>query len=180
MLPIRIIKNRLRFSELAQAGLLAQPSLFLRDQRGVIAQRKFAQGELVFVVDGPVTTQRTIHTFPLSLSHHIDPHTATGEPTMGYFLNHSCAPNAYARIIHHHKRGHIDIIARHDIDPGYEVVIDYALMEYEVAAQGVVCQCQASNCRGYLIGYKDLSLEQKNGYSYEGIVAHYLLELDRA
>lgn len=160
-------------------ALVVDPSSFLVGQKGVIAQKPFERGQSIFVVTGPVVSERTIYTFPLSLNRHVDPRTETGEPTLGHFLNHSCTPNAYVKIIKQDQTEYIEILARQDILPGQEVTIDYALMEYTVAAQGVRCLCQTPDCQGYLMGYKDLSQEQKEKYQLEGIVADYLLELDK-
>jgi hypothetical protein len=152
-------------------------SLFLAGQNGVIARKFFSRGKTIFSVTGLLVKERTIYTFPLSLDKHLDPRTSTGKPTLGHFLNHSCMPNALTRIVNDPQDSHIAIIARRDILSGEEIVVDYALMEYEVAAQGTPCQCQTIGCRGYLMGYKDLSIEQKKSYKLEGMVAQYLLEL---
>ena len=39
------------------------------------------------------------------------------------------------------------------------------------------CLCGADNCRGAVTGWKDLPAERKA--DYEGLVAPYLLEIDR-
>lgn len=57
------------------------------------------------------------------------------------FINHSCAPNVYARIV----RNHILYIAKRTIEPGEELLIDY---RFEKDMETVPCSCGASNCRG--------------------------------
>jgi SET domain-containing protein len=55
------------------------------------------------------------------------------------FINHSCDPNAYMRIVPGQK---VAIFARRDIRPGEELTIDYRDPEHPE-----VCHCGASNCR---------------------------------
>lgn len=153
-------------------------SQFLSGQSGVIAQKKYRKGDVVFIVKGPVTTERTIYTFPLSLTQHIDPRDASGKPTLGHFLNHSCNPNTFVRIVNTEHQKYVEVVARHNIAAGTELTFDYALAEYEVAANKTVCKCGAVNCTGKIIGYKDLPAAHKEKYILEGLVASYLLELD--
>lgn len=169
-----------RSSIKAAPKLSVENSSFLDSQFGVVTQKVFRAGEIIFTVVGPVVPKRTIYTFPLDFHNHIDPATKTGEPTLGHFLNHSCYPNAYARIVKQSIGGYVEIVARQKIKAGEEVVIDYALMEYEVAAKMTTCQCGANDCRKYIVGYKDLPQSQKEKYQAEGLVAGYLLELDKA
>lgn len=55
------------------------------------------------------------------------------------YINHSCDPNAYIRIVPGLK---VAIFARRDIQPGEELTIDYRDPEHPE-----VCRCGASNCR---------------------------------
>ena len=55
------------------------------------------------------------------------------------FINHSCDPNAFIRLIPGQK---VAIFARREIWPDEELTIDY-----RDAAHPVVCRCGASNCR---------------------------------
>ena len=57
------------------------------------------------------------------------------------FINHSCAPNVYAKIV----RDHILYIAKRTIEPGEELLIDY---RFEKDMETVPCTCGATNCRG--------------------------------
>lgn len=159
-------------------GLTVQSSQFLKDQLGVIAQRDYKKGDILFTVEGPITKERTIYTFPLSFDEHIDPRNSLGEPSLGHFLNHSCSPNSFARIIKEEWGGYVEIVARRKIASKTELTINYALMEYEVAANRIVCICGAKKCTGVIVGYKDLPLLLKEQYLLEGIVVSYLVELD--
>jgi SET domain-containing protein len=55
------------------------------------------------------------------------------------FINHSCDPNAFMRIVPGQK---VAIFARRDIQPGEELTIDYRDPDHPE-----VCRCGAHNCR---------------------------------
>ena len=55
------------------------------------------------------------------------------------FINHSCDPNAFMRIVPGEK---VAIFARRDIRPGEELTIDYRDPDHPE-----VCKCGADNCR---------------------------------
>jgi SET domain-containing protein len=70
------------------------------------------------------------------------------------FLNHSCAPNCDAVI----DDGRIWIETVHDIEPGEELVYDYAFILAErhtpAAKRRYPCRCGAITCRGTILGRK--------------------------
>ena len=70
------------------------------------------------------------------------------------FLNHSCAPNCDAVI----DQGRIWIETLHDIEPGEELVYDYAYILNErhtpAAKRRFPCHCGAITCRGTILGRK--------------------------
>lgn len=70
------------------------------------------------------------------------------------FLNHSCAPNCDA-VIDDHR---IWIETVHDIEPGEELVYDYAYILEErhtpAAKRRFPCSCGAITCRGTILAKK--------------------------
>jgi SET domain-containing protein len=70
------------------------------------------------------------------------------------FLNHSCAPNCDAVI----EDGRIWIETVHDIEPGEELVYDYAFVLAErhtpAAKKRYPCNCGAITCRGTILARK--------------------------
>ena len=70
------------------------------------------------------------------------------------FINHSCAPNCDAVI----DDGRIWIETVHDIEPGEELVYDYAYILNErhspAAKRRYPCHCGAITCRGTILGRK--------------------------
>lgn len=57
------------------------------------------------------------------------------------FINHSCEPNCYARVV----KGHILYMSCRTIDKGEELLIDY---HFDKDVEKVPCACGAINCRG--------------------------------
>ncbi|MGH9941653.1 MAG: SET domain-containing protein, partial [Pyrinomonadaceae bacterium] len=57
------------------------------------------------------------------------------------FVNHSCQPNSFVRIIH----DHIIFFALRDIEPGEEITLDYVESYH---ADDYHCRCGAPGCRG--------------------------------
>jgi SET domain-containing protein len=57
------------------------------------------------------------------------------------FINHSCEPNCYSKVIH----GHILIFALRDIEPGEEILLDYGESYHSNRKR---CSCGARSCRG--------------------------------
>lgn len=58
-----------------------------------------------------------------------------------HYINHSCDPNAYMKILY----GHILFFALRDIQAGEEITIDY---EETLHSDRKRCYCGAKNCRG--------------------------------
>jgi uncharacterized protein len=57
------------------------------------------------------------------------------------FINHSCKPNLYTRVV----CGHVLFFALRDIGPGEELTIDYEMSPHSDSTR---CRCGASGCRG--------------------------------
>ena len=55
--------------------------------------------------------------------------------------------------------------------------LDYAMRNYSIEHFPGGCLCGAGNCRGSVTGWKDLPRDRKR--AYDGLVAPYLLEIDR-
>jgi len=89
-------------------------------------------------------------------------------------VNHSCNPNCGVRI---NGAGAPDLVARWNIAAGEEITFDYAMRNYSVDHFPNRCLCGSARCRGTVTGWRDLSEERRA--AYRGIVAPYLLELDR-
>lgn len=155
-----------------------KPSRIIPGELGVKATQTINSGQLIFKITGPVIPNATKYTFQVEKNGHLDPQDEEGKPSFGHFTNHSCDPSAFIKIICHNGDGEIDVIARRKIKPGGEVTVDYAAMEYDPVAKGIICRCGSDNCRGIITGYKDLANKIKRLYTDEGIVSSYLLKMD--
>ena len=58
------------------------------------------------------------------------------------YINHSCAPNCFSRVLH----GHMLFFALRDIRAGEELTLDYTPSQHP----GRPCVCGAANCRGVM------------------------------
>lgn len=78
-------------------------------------------------------------------------------PDTVIYLNHSCDPNAGLR-------GEITFIAMRDINPGEEIVTDYAMIQNN-DDEPMQCNCGTENCRKIITGkdWRDKTLQQKYG-----------------
>jgi uncharacterized protein len=93
---------------------------------------------------------------------------------LGPKVNHSCSPNCGVRL---NDSGACDFVAREPIAAGEEITFDYAMRNYSVEHFPGGCLCGSDRCRGSITGWRDLSDERKA--AYRGLVAPYLLEIDR-
>jgi SET domain-containing protein len=57
------------------------------------------------------------------------------------FVNHSCRPNSFVRILH----GHVIFFALRDIEPGEEITLDYVESYHP---DDYRCRCGVDGCRG--------------------------------
>lgn len=75
---------------------------------------------------------------------------ATLKGNLSRFINHSCDPNCYSRVVSFDAKGKkLLIFALKDIEAGEEIVYDYKFPEEE-GEEKIVCYCGAPKCRGYL------------------------------
>jgi hypothetical protein len=136
---------------------------------GVRATRDFRAGETVMVgvLEGEV---------PRNDSHatQVSRNKWARHGGLGPKVNHSCDPNCGVEL---NETGACDFVARQAIADGEEITFDYAMRNYTIDHFPGGCLCGADNCRGAVTGWKDLTAERKAEYA--GLVAPYLLEIDR-
>lgn len=133
---------------------------------GVIAQRDFKPGEKVFTVTGYKSPTRTRTSFQIAVNGHLEP------CMLGAYLNHSCDPNAGMQT---NEQGLLDVVAMKPITTGEEVIVDYAMFEYELADMATVeCACGTALCRKHINGYQGLSPELRA--KYQGYTAAHLVD----
>ncbi|KAM4704417.1 histone-lysine N-methyltransferase 2B isoform 2-T2 [Rhinophrynus dorsalis] len=74
---------------------------------------------------------------------------ATMHGNAARFINHSCEPNCYSRVIHVEGQKHIVIFALRSIYCGEELTYDYKF-PIEDASNKLPCNCGAKKCRRFL------------------------------
>jgi len=75
---------------------------------------------------------------------------ATHIGSVARFVNHSCDPNAIARIVQLGGASHILFYSKRSICVGEEITYDYNFDIEDDASEKVPCLCGAPNCRQYL------------------------------
>lgn len=136
---------------------------------GVFATRPFRRGETVVI--GEIACRVDLndaHASQVGASEYV---LLAG---LGPKVNHSCDPNCGVRV---NVSGAYDLVARRDFAAGEEITFDYAMRNYSIDHFPARCRCGATHCRGSVTGWKDLSDDVKAAYA--GLVAPYLLEMDR-
>ncbi|MES1902232.1 MAG: Histone-lysine N-methyltransferase setd1b [Paramarteilia canceri] len=63
------------------------------------------------------------------------------------FINHSCNPNSYAKVVTLNGTKHLGIFSRREIAVGEEITYDY---KFPIEDNKIICKCGAKNCRNYL------------------------------
>ena len=112
------------------------------------AVRSFAQGEVVFPLDGRPVSQPTRLTIQVGEDAHLDPVEERTSPWRS--LNHGCDPNVAIDVSRR------VIVARRPIAAGDELRFDYNTTEWELA-ESFVCNCGAPWCVGVAQGFAHLS-----------------------
>jgi histone-lysine N-methyltransferase SETD1 len=72
---------------------------------------------------------------------------ATRYGNLARFINHSCYPNCYAKIVTVESQKKIVIYSRRDIDVNEEITYDY---KFPLEDNKIPCFCGATSCRGSL------------------------------
>jgi len=136
---------------------------------GVFATREFRAGETVIV--GVVERRAAVNG---AHSTQVGPGEWVLLAGLCTKANHSCDPNCGVRL---NRSGAPDLIARRAVRAGDEISFDYAMRNWTIEHFPRRCACGAPGCRGAVTGWKDLPATRK--VAYRGLVAPYLLEMDR-
>ncbi|KAL7076993.1 hypothetical protein ACQ4LE_003741 [Meloidogyne hapla] len=72
---------------------------------------------------------------------------ATKKGNFARFINHSCQPNCYAKVLTVQGEKRIVIYSKRFIQKGEEITYDY---KFPLEDEKIPCLCGASQCRGYL------------------------------
>ncbi len=127
-------------------GIAVRPSKI--DGRGCFATALFPKGRKIAELTGELVSRqeaarrmrgrRRLHICAINSYWGIDGKVG-GNGTE--YINHSCRPNCFMRIIH----GHVIFFALRDILPGEEITLDYVDSYHPNSKR---CRCGAPACRG--------------------------------
>lgn len=137
---------------------------------GVYAVRAFRKGDFLFSATGKTIPAQTEFSIQIGWDEHLDAY-----PPARY-LNHACHPNAGVKS---NAQGLPDFYALRDIAKDEEIRYDYAMTEYRhyersrpEADFDLTCHCGATDCRGRLGYYAEITAELKE--KYRGFISDYL------
>jgi hypothetical protein len=143
--------------------------------RGLFARDAISAGEIVAVKGGAIMDlaafalvrgQVSPAEIQIEDDLYIAPRTAGEVEGSLLCLNHSCRPNVGVR-------GQITFVAMHDIPAGFELTIDYAMIDGN-PAERMECSCGVSECRRVITG-SDWRLPELRR-RYAGYFSRYLQE----
>lgn len=72
---------------------------------------------------------------------------ATKKGNFARFINHSCNPNCYAKVVTVESSKKIVIYSKRNIDIGEEITYDY---KFPYDDDKIKCHCGSAQCRGFL------------------------------
>jgi len=110
--------------------------------KGVFTDADIFKGQWVLAFGGPITHCRSRHSVQIGSGVHV-----MVEGTTRY-VNHSCEPSC--------EVAHNTLLrALRDFPAGGEITYDYSTTEEHMSVP-FVCQCGSPQCRGKIIGSKDI------------------------
>lgn len=111
---------------------------------GIPAKRKI--GDLGGVIISMREAKRLIRNLKVINLVELDDHVAlnaSANPNDLRFINHSCAPNTFMRVL----KNRVEFYALRRIRKGEELSCDYGETHHEGT---LPCRCGAGNCRGFI------------------------------
>lgn len=129
--PVTVAK-----SKIAGLGAYAQTAIPARKKIGSLG------GTLTTIRKGRAAakTKKTIHLVEFDDNKALDAGTNGNDMR---FINHSCQPNTYMRILGYH----VEFYALRNIKKGEELTCHYGETHHEGTLK---CRCGAKNCEGYI------------------------------
>jgi len=123
--------------------------------RAVFAARAVRAGDILAVwggdvLDGPGVASLRPELRRLVLQIDEDLYVLSRKEGPADWINHSCEPNAAARVFRVDGTTKVGIYARREILPGEEVTYDYKFAREEDESRRIACRCGAKGCRGWM------------------------------
>ena len=140
---------------------------------GVFANRAFGKGHVLIKLDGKIMTgeeasKLSIEQFNNLLQIDNNKYLDLSNKTH-FFLNHSCSPNAYIRVISNFAF----ILSLIPINIGDEITYEYSLVS--TANKTILnCNCNNYGCRKIISGYSSLPASIQEKYLSFGVVPSFV------
>jgi len=164
----RMLKDKVFTTELLAFDTLAGREPRLRFGRskihswGIFSEERINKGEMIIeyrgeLIGNAVSNAREIEYEEAKIGSdymfRMDSTTvcdATKQGNMARFMNASCNPNCFTKIINVKDTKRIVIYAKKDIDSGEELCYDYKFPLESDDKKRIPCHCGARNCKGYM------------------------------
>jgi SET domain len=123
----------------------------------LVANRRISKGELLFTIEGELTTAPTRYTVQVGRDTHVDVPAEYGfeeilDRFYWRFMNHSCDPTVFVR-------GRA-VISLKPVDFGQDITFNYNTTEFDMA-EPFSCRCGNDSCTGSVRGYRHVSAEER-------------------
>ncbi len=143
---------------------------------GVYAKELIQEGERIASFDGAVyswtdVTESIPNVPPVLARDHaiqFEEFRARDSNGLARYANHSCNPNTGIK-------NSFDLVAMREIEPGEEIVWDYAMTEDTYWSMN--CRCGSSQCRKLIAGYRFLSPQKR--LEYRNFISEWLISSQR-
>lgn len=111
--------------------------------KGIFSKKAFRKNQLLFTFGTKVVPwfKANHRSIQLGTNKWLNP----SKKALGYYVNHSCHPNAYFKAPHF-------IAALRNIKPGEEITIDYASV-INIPTWDMPCSCGHKSCRKMIKSY---------------------------
>jgi len=131
----------------------------LKCGKGVFSKKAHLKNEILFSFGSKVVpwTRANHRSIQLGKNKWLNP----SKNELGYFVNHSCNPNAYFKAPHF-------VAALRTIKANQEITLDYSTL-VNIPKWDMDCACREKNCRKIIKSYSKLT--QKIQEKYENIVS---------
>jgi hypothetical protein len=136
---------------MAGAGIIAIRSSLIQG-RGAFVESATSIGQVLLEIKGEIANTRSPTSFQIGPSRHLE------TSSNARFVNHSCDPTCYLRLS---GGTALNLISLSPLAVGDEVTLDYAMFEDERPGPPLPCFCGSTDCRGSVLGYRELDWVQR-------------------
>ncbi len=123
---------------------------------GIFAKKEIKKNEIIFKFEGKIVYQDyTYVSMPYALQLDFNKYLL---PKGDYkYLNHSCSPNSYVKLINNE----LYLIACKNIEKDEEITYNYNTSEFNMGVDAFECLCKSPNCYKVIKGFKYLPPDEK-------------------